>query len=51
MMVVEAMWLRNLLGLPERDAWVDEIDESKTPDAGKSLRLSLRYRKVSDLCS
>lgn len=36
MMVAEAMWLRNLLGLPERDTWVDEIDESKTPDAGKS---------------
>lgn len=34
-MVVEGMWLRNLLGLPERDAWNDEKEESQTSDAGK----------------
>lgn len=50
-MVVEAMSLRNLLGLPDTDIWADEMDESKTPDSGKSLRLSQRCWKVSDLCS
>lgn len=35
MMVVEAMWLRNLLGLPERDTWIGEKEASQTSDAGK----------------
>ncbi|XP_027139333.1 MYCBP-associated protein [Larimichthys crocea] len=33
MMVVEATWLRNLLGLPERDTWDDTKEESQTSDA------------------
>ncbi|XP_076584343.1 MYCBP-associated protein isoform X2 [Chaetodon auriga] len=32
-MVVEAMWLRNLLGLPERDTWFDKKEESLICDA------------------
>lgn len=35
MMAAEGMRLRNLLGLPERDAWNDEKEESQTSDAGK----------------
>ncbi|XP_070834212.1 MYCBP-associated protein [Chaetodon trifascialis] len=33
MMVIEAMWLRNLLGLPERDTWFDKKEESLICDA------------------
>lgn len=50
-MVVEAMLLRNLLGLPDTDTWADEMDEPKTPDAGESLRLSQKCWKLSELCS
>lgn len=43
MMVVEAMWLRNLLGLPERDTWIDEKEASQTSDAGNIQTVILRY--------
>lgn len=42
----EAMWLRNLLGLPERDTWVDKKEDASISDAGETHRLSLRHRLV-----
>ncbi|XP_030272513.1 MYCBP-associated protein isoform X2 [Sparus aurata] len=33
MMVTQAMWLRNLLGLPEKDTWIDEEEEFQISDA------------------
>lgn len=50
MMVVEATWLRNLLGLPERDTWDDTKEESQTSDAGKTQRLSCIEMKILDSC-
>ncbi|XP_040002786.1 MYCBP-associated protein [Xiphias gladius] len=32
-MVGEAMWLRNLLGLPEKETWINKKDESLSSDA------------------
>lgn len=50
MMVTEAVWLRNLLGLPERDTWFDKKEGSLICDAGKTQRLSLRHWKMLDSC-
>lgn len=36
MMVTQAMWLRNLLGLPEKDTWIDEEEEFQISDAGEA---------------
>ncbi|XP_036971733.1 MYCBP-associated protein [Acanthopagrus latus] len=33
MMVSQAMWLRKLLGLPEKDTWINEEEESQISDA------------------
>lgn len=45
-MVVEDMWLRNLLGLPERDAWNDEKEESQTSDAGMIQTFTVKLGDV-----
>lgn len=45
-MVDEDMWLRNLLGLPERDAWLDEKEESQTSDAGKIQSFTVKLGDV-----
>lgn len=52
-MAGEAMWLRNLLGLPEGETWIDKTEESPISDAGETHTLSLRHRrlKVPNSCS
>lgn len=39
MLAAEAMGLRNLLGLPERDMWIDKKEESTISNAGETHRL------------
>lgn len=35
-MASEAVWLRNLLGLPERDTWIEKKDEPTISDDGET---------------
>lgn len=35
-MAGEAMWLREVMGLPERDTWIYEKEEPPIPDAGET---------------
>lgn len=50
MMVTQAMWLRNLLGLPEKDTWIDEEDQFQISDAGETQTFFKDMGGFSDSC-
>lgn len=45
-MTAEAMWLQNLLGLPEKEAWTDKEDKLIITDAGEIQALWQDHRHV-----
>ncbi|XP_031600246.1 MYCBP-associated protein [Oreochromis aureus] len=47
-MTAEAMWLRNLLGLPEKEAWTDKEDKPVITDAGEIQALWQDHRHIYD---
>lgn len=45
-MTADAMWLRNLLGLPEKEAWTDKEDKPVITDAGEIQALWQDHRHI-----